>query len=119
MNNWENVVSRFRNQALTKEEWTHAAHLVVALWHLLEYGDIEHALCFLRPGIILSNRSMGITNSDTRGYHETITVFWSRNSMTSFEGKIHGTSPPSQNAFFTKLHSLKRSIFFASIQGSS
>ncbi len=78
MSNWNDLVSRFRNQTLQKSEWTHAAHLVVALWHLLEYESIEQALCYLRPGIILFNHSVGIMNTDGRGYHETITVFWTK-----------------------------------------
>lgn len=82
MSNWQNLVSRFRTQTLPKVEWTHTAHLVVALWHLLEYGDVERALCYLRPGIILFNHSVGMVNTDVRGYHETITVFWAK--------QIHG-----------------------------
>ena len=75
---WSNLVSQFRSQLLPKPEWTHEAHLIVALWHLLEYGDIYSALCHLRAGIILNNSSIGIRNTETSGYHETITVFWVR-----------------------------------------
>ncbi len=74
--NWANVVSQFKNQTLPKTEWTHQAHLVVALWHLLEYKNLHSALCYLRSGIILHNYSAGIQNTDSSGYHETITVFW-------------------------------------------
>jgi hypothetical protein len=74
--NWNDLVARFNSQTLAKEEWTHAAHLVTALWHLLEYGDVERALCYLRPRIILRNYTVGTKNTDTGGYHETITVFW-------------------------------------------
>jgi len=73
---WLGVVARFRNQTLPKSEWTHEAHLVVALWHLLEYSDVYSALCQLRAGIILHNHSVGIKNTESSGYHETITVFW-------------------------------------------
>jgi len=73
---WLDLVGRFNDQTLRKEEWTHNAHLVVGLWHMLEYGSIEHALCFLRPSIIIRNHRVGTENSDSRGYHETITVFW-------------------------------------------
>ena len=55
---------------------TRGAHLVVALWHLLEYGDVHSALCQLRAGIILHNHSVGTKNTGSSGYHETITVFW-------------------------------------------
>lgn len=73
---WNDLVARFNNQTLAKEEWTHAAHLVTALWHILEYGDVERALCYLKPRIILRNYMVGTKNTDTSGYHETITVFW-------------------------------------------
>jgi len=73
---WLSVVARFRSQTLPKSEWTHEAHLVVALWHLLEYGDVHSAICQLRAGIILHNHSVGTKNTETSGYHETITVFW-------------------------------------------
>ena len=76
MKDWLSVVARFRSQTLPKSEWTHEAHLVVALWHLLEYGDVHSALCQLRAGIILHNRSVGTKNTESSGYHETITVFW-------------------------------------------
>ncbi|MEK7137992.1 MAG: hypothetical protein AAB787_00640 [Patescibacteria group bacterium] len=74
--NWCTLVSQFRNQTLPKSEWTHEAHLVVALWHLLEYKNISNTLCYLRSGIILYNHSVGTQNTASSGYHETITVFW-------------------------------------------
>ena len=73
---WINLISQFRSQMLPKSLWTHEAHLVVALWHLLEYRNINNALCYLRSGIILHNYSVGIPNTESRGYHETITIFW-------------------------------------------
>ena len=73
---WDALVSQFRNQSLQKSDWTHELHLVVALWHLLEYKDFQSVLCYLRAGIILHNHSIGIKNTESSGYHETITVFW-------------------------------------------
>ncbi len=31
------LVRRFEDCTLPREEWTHAAHLTVALWHLLQF----------------------------------------------------------------------------------
>ncbi|MEK6921976.1 MAG: hypothetical protein AABX82_08855 [Nanoarchaeota archaeon] len=73
---WMRVVSQFKTQTLPKTEWTHHAHLVVALWHLLEYKEIYSTLCYLRPDIIIYNHSVGTKNTDSSGYHETTTVFW-------------------------------------------
>jgi hypothetical protein len=58
--------------ALRREEWTHEAHLAACCWLLLERPDIvpERDL----PGLIRRfNESVGGVNSDSEGYHETIT----------------------------------------------
>ena len=57
---------------LPKAEWTHEAHLATTLWLIAERPDIapERDL----PNLIRSyNESVGGVNSDTEGYHETIT----------------------------------------------
>jgi len=40
----EFVVQRFITRTLPKVEWTHAAHLVVGLWHVLHDQDNATAL---------------------------------------------------------------------------
>ena len=64
---------RFTSLRLPKEEWTHAAHLTVGLWHVDRYGPAE-ALTRLRDGIRRLNESHGNVNTPTSGYHETITA---------------------------------------------
>jgi hypothetical protein len=57
---------------LTREEWTHEAHLAACLYILSERGDLvaERDL----PGLIRRfNESVGGVNDATQGYHETIT----------------------------------------------
>ena len=59
-------------RTLPREEWTHEAHLAATTWLLLKRPDvdIDEGL----PGIIRRyNESVGGVNSDTEGYHETIT----------------------------------------------
>jgi len=57
---------------LPKAEWTHEAHLAVTTWLLLRQPEIE--IDRELPGIIRRyNESVGGVNSDTEGYHETIT----------------------------------------------
>lgn len=68
----DDLVTRFRAQSLTHAEWTHAAHLAVGTWHVLMYGADE-ALERMRDGILELNAAHGTPNTDTRGYHETIT----------------------------------------------
>jgi hypothetical protein len=58
--------------ALRRELWTHEAHLATCAWLVLERPDIlpERDL----PDLIRRyNESVGGVNSDSEGYHETIT----------------------------------------------
>jgi hypothetical protein len=57
---------------LRKEEWTHEAHLAATTYLMLRHPEID--LYVQLPGIIRRfNESVGGVNSDTEGYHETIT----------------------------------------------
>jgi hypothetical protein len=71
----EELVAAFLAGTLPKQEWTHQAHLRVGLWHLLRY-DAEEALALLRTRIQRYNTSRGTANTDSSGYHETITRFY-------------------------------------------
>ena len=66
------LVSRFWNATLSASEWTHAAHLVTGLWHATSFSEAD-ALNRMRAGILRLNAAHGTPNTDTRGYHETIT----------------------------------------------
>lgn len=62
---------------LSRAEWTHEAHLAACAWLLLERPDIlpERDL----PALIRRfNESVGGVNSDSEGYHETITQVYVR-----------------------------------------
>jgi hypothetical protein len=57
---------------LERSEWTHEAHLAATTYLLLKRPDVD--LDKELPGIIRRfNESVGGVNSDTEGYHETIT----------------------------------------------
>lgn len=71
----ERVVRKFFSCTLPKQEWTHEAHLRVGLWHLLRYSPSEF-LVRLRQSIKRYNVACGIENTDSQGYHETITRFY-------------------------------------------
>jgi hypothetical protein len=59
-------------RTLKREEWTHEAHLAATTYLLLRRPDVD--LDRELPGIIRRfNESVGGVNSDTEGYHETIT----------------------------------------------
>jgi hypothetical protein len=56
-----------------KAEWTHAAHFAVAFWVLRHWPDRPAETTL--PDIIRTyNEATGVRNTDTSGYHETITL---------------------------------------------
>lgn len=64
-------------RTLPRAEWTHEAHLAACLWLLTERADVlpERDL----PGIIRRyNVSVGGENTDSAGYHETLTQLYIR-----------------------------------------
>ncbi len=75
-------------RTLTRPEWTHEAHLAACLYILTERPDIvpERDL----PDIIRRfNESVGGVNSDTEGYHETITQVY----ISAVRGFLTRTDP--------------------------
>ena len=80
------LVRRFEDCTLPRAEWTHAAHLTVALWHLLQF-DWPEASARVRRGIKRSNAAHGIRTTPTGGYHETLTLFWLRAVRTFLEAE--------------------------------
>ena len=63
---------RFLALVLPKAEWTHEAHLATTSWLLMRRTDVD--VDRQLPDLIRRyNESVGGVNSDTEGYHETIT----------------------------------------------
>ena len=59
-------------RSLPREDWTHEAHLAATTYLLTRRPDVD--LDTQLPGIIRRyNESVGGVNSDSEGYHETIT----------------------------------------------
>lgn len=75
MRTLENLVAAFLDRTLPKAEWTHEAHLCVGLWHVFHLGA-PAAMEALRERIKGYNASVGGKNTDSEGYHETITQFY-------------------------------------------
>jgi hypothetical protein len=68
----ERLGLRLLDRSLPKAEWTHAGHFAAALWLLRARPDIDAAREM--PDIIRAyNTATGVANTDTGGYHETIT----------------------------------------------
>lgn len=71
------VAEGFLSRRLPKSAWTHEAHLATCLYLIRDRPDIdvEREL----PGLIRGyNAAVGGVNSDSEGYHETITQFYIR-----------------------------------------
>ncbi|MBA4161716.1 MAG: hypothetical protein C0515_06500 [Novosphingobium sp.] len=62
-------------RTLPKPEWTHEAHLAACAWLVLERPDVTPETDL--PGIIRSyNVAAGGENTDSAGYHETLTQLY-------------------------------------------
>jgi hypothetical protein len=59
-------------RTLPREEWTHEAHLAATTYLILKHREIDLDT-ELRGIISRYNESVGGTNNDTEGYHDTIT----------------------------------------------
>jgi hypothetical protein len=71
----ESLVRGFEACTLSRSEWTHQAHLTVALWYLVHCSGRE-ATARIRYGIKRYNAANGVQTTRDGGYHETITLFW-------------------------------------------
>ena len=92
------LVTQFETCSLPKEKWTHEALFVMALWYC-SHQPIAVAMQSIKDGIKKYNTSVGGANTEDSGYHETITVFYTRiivdyllknNSRQQFEHKLAG-----------------------------
>lgn len=99
----DDLATRFIARTLPHAEWTHLAHLAVGMWHVDRYG-VDEALSRMREGIRRLNDSHGTPNTETRGYHETIT-----RAYLSLIHQFLGTCSPStpRSARFTRMVSTR------------
>ncbi len=71
------MVEKFKTATLPKVEWTHEAHLIIAIWHINNH-ELHDAISRLKSGIIILNSSHKTENTGNSGYHETLTIFWAK-----------------------------------------
>ncbi len=69
------LVQDFEAGTLPKAQWTHQAHCIVALLYCAEW-PLAIAMEKIRTNIKSYNISVGGQNTETSGYHETITLFF-------------------------------------------
>jgi len=71
----ETLIAGFHDHSLPLASWSHQAHLTVGIWYLMRMSA-EAATPLIREGIRSYNLSQDVPNSDSRGYHESITRFY-------------------------------------------
>ena len=65
-------IARFERGEVSRAEWTHAAHLLAGYWYVSSLG-LEQAIAQLRRRIRFHNEAVGTVNTDSAGYHESLT----------------------------------------------
>lgn len=88
---YEAFIHEFEACKLPRARWTHAAHLAVGFWYLWHHPPGE-ALRLVRERISLHNEGVGTANTDTGGYHETITRAY-LHGIAEHRSR-HRTTPP-------------------------
>ena len=78
------IIDGFVDSNLPQAEWTHEAHLIMAL-HFVSRHLPENILPLVRKRIRKLNDFHGTPNSDDSGYHETLTVFWLNTAFSYYQ----------------------------------
>jgi hypothetical protein len=96
------LAKAFEERTLPKAEWTHAAHLVVGLYYCSQ-NPLGVAKNLMSDGIYWLNDAHGTANTETSGYHETLTVFWLRTIANHLEkvGRDKGLAELANNLLAT------------------
>lgn len=99
------LVKAFEDATISRDEWKHPEHLVVALYYVSHYSE-ETAIEKMRSGILnLLASGFKVDLSKEMPYHETITVFWIRTVAafhTASNGKPIGDKVDEMVAKFDK-----------------
>jgi hypothetical protein len=69
----DRIAAGVADLSLPKPQWTHAAHFACALWHMRRRPLVVLETA-MPPMIRAYNEATGVPNTDTEGYHETITL---------------------------------------------
>jgi hypothetical protein len=89
--------------SLPKSRWTHEAHFAAALWLMSCRKDLDASRDM--PGFIRAyNVATGVANSDTEGYHETIT-------QASLRAALNFSTQDPQRSLFATCNALMASSF--------
>jgi hypothetical protein len=88
------------DRTLPKAAWTHAAHFGATIWLLTSHPELDISLAM--PSLIRAyNETTGVLNTDTSGYHETITQASIRACRAFIAGRTPGSLFEVCNALMT------------------
>jgi hypothetical protein len=85
----DRIGSGVLHRTLPKSEWTHAAHFAAAFWLIDRSG--KNAVREMPALIRAYNEATGVANTDTGGYHETITLASLRAAHAWIDARAHLT----------------------------
>jgi len=87
------LVESFEDATVSRDDWKHAEHLIVAFYYLSRY-DMKTAAEKMRSGIFkLLTKGFGVDLSKEMPYHETLTIFWMR-TVAAFVATSNGAALP-------------------------
>jgi flavin reductase (DIM6/NTAB) family NADH-FMN oxidoreductase RutF len=81
---FQEFVAAWEGGTLPRKEWTHASHVGIGAYYAVHYPG--EAFEKTKEGIIRYNEAVGTVNSDTSGYHETLTRLWANVLANFVEG---------------------------------
>jgi hypothetical protein len=88
----------FEAQALSREQWTHRAHVKVAYLYL-RTSPFDEALEKVRAGIQALNAANGVEDTPVGGYNETTTVAFLRLVAATMRAYGEALPTPTSDAF--------------------
>jgi hypothetical protein len=84
------LVKSFEAGTISRDDWKHAEHLVVALYYLSRH-DYDAAYAKIKSGIFNLLKAFEVDLTKEMPYHETMTVFWMR-TVSKFANSKNGAS---------------------------
>ena len=86
----EDLITQFEQCTLPQTSWHHRQHLLVAL-HYVQH-EPEQAEQRMQEGIQRLNAAHGVPQTETGGYHDTLTIAWVRH----LKGRLRAGASPDE-----------------------
>ena len=83
-------VAEWESGSLPKTRWTHGAHVAATAYYAFDHSA-EDVFELMRKGILHFAGCVGIQNTESSGYHESLTRFWA-NRLAEFVQSGHFSS---------------------------